>query len=97
MYNSIDRTFLLMFLIRSAFWLTIVFAALPWPQDANVQSQKLLAETAAGLIRSAGGQAGISAEQCLAAPRACAAEAKKLQALFETAAKPEPKRLRPAS
>ena len=86
-----------MFFVRCAFWLTIVFTALPWPQDAHTQSQKLLAETAASLIRAAGGQANVSAQQCLAAPQSCAEEAKKLQALFEAAAQPEPKRPRPAS
>jgi hypothetical protein len=85
-----------MFFIRCAFWLTIVFTSLPWPQGTQLQSQKLLAD-AASLIRSATGHADISAQQCLAAPQACAEEAKKVQALFEAAAKAEPKRLRPAS
>jgi hypothetical protein len=86
-----------MFFIRCAFWLTIVFTSLPWPQDANVQSQRLLADAAASLIRSASGHADVSAQQCLAAPQACVEEAKKVQALFAAAARPEPKRLRPAS
>jgi hypothetical protein len=86
-----------MFFIRCAFWLTIVFTSLPWPQDAHLQSQRLLADAAASLIRSASGHADISAEQCLSAPQACAEEAKRVQALFEAAARPEPKRIRPAS
>jgi hypothetical protein len=86
-----------MFVIRCAFWLTIVFTSLPWPHDAQLQSQKLLADAAASLIRSATGHADISAQHCLAAPQACVAEARKVQALFEAAAKAEPKRLRPAS
>jgi hypothetical protein len=86
-----------MFFIRCAFWLTIVFTSLPWPQDGHVQSQKLLADAAASLIRVAGGQADISAQHCLAAPQACVQEARKLQALFDAAAKTEPKRSRPAS
>ena len=86
-----------MFFIRCAFWLSIVFTSLPWPQDGQVQSQKLLADAAASLIRVAGGQADISAQRCLAAPQACAAEARKLQALFEAAAKTEPKRPGPTS
>jgi hypothetical protein len=86
-----------MFFIRCAFWLTIVFTSLPWPQDANVQSQKLLADAAASLIRSATGRADLSAQHCLAAPQACVEEARKVQALFEAAARPEPKPLRPAS
>jgi hypothetical protein len=48
-----------MFFIRCAFWLTIVFSALPWPQRANLQSQKLLADAAASLIRAAGGEANL--------------------------------------
>ena len=86
-----------MFLIRCAFWLTIVFAALPWPQDANVRSQQLLADAAAGLIRSASGEAGMSAQHCLAAPQACAEEARKLQAVFVAAARADGRRGRPAS
>lgn len=86
-----------MFFIRCAFWLTIVFTSLPWPQDAHLQSQKLLADAAASLIRSASGHADISAERCLSAPQACAEEAKRVQALFEAAARPESKRIRPAS
>jgi hypothetical protein len=86
-----------MFFIRCAFWLSIVFTSLPWPQDGHVQSQKLLADAAASLIRVAGGQADISAQRCLAAPQACAEEARKLQILFDAAAKTEPKRPRPAS
>jgi hypothetical protein len=81
-----------MFFVRCAFWLTLVFTSLPWPQDAQMQSQKLLADAAASLIRSASGHADISAEQCLKAPQACADEAKKVQALFEAAARLEPKR-----
>jgi hypothetical protein len=99
-YNSNDRSFPakhLMFIIRCAFWLTIVFASLPWPQDAQLQSPKLLAEAAASLIRSAGGRADMSAERCLAAPQTCIEQAKKVQALFEAAARAEPKRARPAS
>jgi hypothetical protein len=86
-----------MFVIRCAFWLAIVFTSLPWPQDAQLQSQRLLADAAASLIRSATGHADISAQHCLAAPRACVEEARKVQALFEASAKAEPKRLRPAS
>jgi hypothetical protein len=86
-----------MFLIRCAFWLTIVFTSLPWPQDAHIQSQKLLADAAASLIRSATGQADMSAQQCLTAPQACVDQARKVQALFEAATKAEPKRLRPPS
>jgi hypothetical protein len=86
-----------MFLIRCAFWLTIVFTSLPWPQDAHMQSQKLLADAAASLIRSATGQADMSAQQCLTAPQACVDQARKVQALFEAATKAEPKRLRPPS
>jgi hypothetical protein len=86
-----------MFFIRCAFWLTIVFSALPWPQRANLQSQKLLADAAASLIRAAGGEANLSAQQCLATPQACAEEARKLEALFEAAAQAESKRPRPAS
>jgi hypothetical protein len=86
-----------MFFIRCAFWLTIVFTSLPWPQDAHIQSQKLLADAAASLIRSATGQADMSAQLCLAAPQACFERARKVQALFEAAAGAEPKRLRPAS
>jgi hypothetical protein len=86
-----------MFFIRCAFWLSIVFTSLPWPQGAHTQSQKLLADAAASLIRSAGGHADISAQECLAAPQACVEEAKKLQALFEAAGKADPKRARPAS
>jgi hypothetical protein len=86
-----------MFFIRCAFWLTIVFTSLPWPQDAHLQSQKLLADAAASLIRSATGHAGVSAQHCLASPQACVDEAKKVQALFEAAARPEPKRPRPTS
>jgi hypothetical protein len=86
-----------MFFIRCAFWLTIVFTSLPWPQGAQLQSQKLLADAAASLIRSATGHADISAQRCLAAPQACAEEAKKVQALFEAAAKADPKRGHPAS
>jgi hypothetical protein len=86
-----------MFFIRCAFWLTIVFTSLPWPQDAGLQSQKLLADAAAGLIRSATGNADVSAQHCLAAPQACVEQARKVQALFEAAARAEPKRLRPAS
>jgi hypothetical protein len=98
-YNSNDRTLkqALMFLIRCAFWLTIVFTSLPWPQDAQLQSQKLLADAAASLIRSAGGHADISAQQCLAAPQACVEQTRKVQALFEAAAKAEQRRARPAS
>ena len=81
-----------MFFIRCAFWLTIVFTSLPWPQDSHLQSQRLLADAAASLIRSATGHADMSAQQCLAAPQACVEEAKKVQALFEAAAKAEPKR-----
>ena len=86
-----------MFFIRCAFWLTIVFTSLPWPQDAHMQSQRLLADAAASLIRSATGRADVSAQQCLAAPGACVEEAKKVQALFAAAAKADPKRARPAS
>jgi hypothetical protein len=86
-----------MFFIRCAFWLTIVFTSLPWPQDAELQSQKLLADAAASLIRVAGGQADISAQRCLASPQVCVEEARKVQALFEAAAKADPKRPRPAS
>jgi hypothetical protein len=86
-----------MFFLRCAFWLGLVFTSLPWPQDAHVQSQKLLADAAASLIRSATGHADISAQQCLAAPKACIEEARKVQALFEAAAKAETKRQRPAS
>jgi hypothetical protein len=86
-----------MFFIRCAFWLTIVFTSLPWPQGAELQSRRMLADAAAGLIRSATGQADISAQQCLTAPQACVEQARKVQALFEAAAKAEPKRLRPAS
>jgi hypothetical protein len=86
-----------MFLIRCAFWLTIVFTSLPWPQDAHIQSQKLLADAAASLIRSATGQADMSAQQCLTAPQACLEQARRVQALFEATAKTEPKRARPAS
>jgi hypothetical protein len=86
-----------MFFIRCAFWLTIVFTSLPWPQDAHLQSQKLLADAAASLIRSATGHADVSAQHCLASPQACVDEAKKVQALFEAAARPEPKRPRPTS
>jgi hypothetical protein len=86
-----------MFLIRCAFWLTFVFTSLPWPQDARLQSQKLLAEATASLIRSASGHADISAQQCLAAPQTCVEQAKRVQALFEAAAKAEPRRTRPAS
>jgi hypothetical protein len=68
----------LMFFIRCAFWLTIVFTSLPWPQDAHMQSQKLLADAAASLIRSATGRADVSAQQCLAAPQACVEEARKV-------------------
>jgi hypothetical protein len=86
-----------MFFIRCAFWLSIVFTSLQWPQDAHMQSQKLLADAASSLIRSASGHADISAEQCLAAPQACVEQARKVQALFEAATKAEPKRLRPPS
>jgi hypothetical protein len=86
-----------MFFIRCAFWLTIVFASLPWPQGAQLQSQRLLADAAASLIRSATPHADISAEQCLAAPQACVEQARRVHALFESAAKAEPKRARPAS
>jgi hypothetical protein len=86
-----------MFFIRCAFWLTVMFTSLPWPQDARLQSQKMLAEATASLIRSASGHADISAQQCLAAPQACVVEARRVQALFEAAAKAEPKRVRPAS
>jgi hypothetical protein len=86
-----------MFFIRCAFWLTIVFTSLPWPQGAELQSQKLLADATASLIRSATGHADVSAQHCLAAPQACVEEARKVQALFEAAARPEPKPLRPAS
>jgi len=86
-----------MFFVRCAFWLTIVFTSLPWPQDAHVHSQKLLADAAASLIRSATGHADVSAEQCLRAPQACAEEARKVEALFEAAGRLEPKRARPAS
>lgn len=86
-----------MFFIRCAFWLTLVFTSLPWPQDAHLQSQKLLADAAASLIRSASGHADISGERCLSAPQACVEEAKRAQALFEAAARPDPKRVRPAS
>ncbi|MBV8849352.1 MAG: hypothetical protein JOZ16_07175 [Methylobacteriaceae bacterium] len=81
-----------MFFLRCAFWLTIVFTSLPWPQGANTQSQKLLADATASLIRSATGDADVSAQHCLAAPQACAAQARKVQALFEAAAKGETKR-----
>ncbi|MBV9065153.1 MAG: hypothetical protein JOZ84_11695 [Methylobacteriaceae bacterium] len=74
-----------------------MFTSLPWPQDAHLQSQKLLADAAASLIRSASGRLDISAERCLSAPQACAEEAKRVQALFEAAARIEPKRIRPAS
>jgi hypothetical protein len=86
-----------MFFIRCAFWLTIVFTSLPWPQDAHMESQKLLADAAASLIRSATGQADMSAQHCLAAPQACVEQARKVQALFEAAAGAEPKRARPPS
>ena len=86
-----------MFFIRCIFWLSIMFASLPWPQDAQLQTQKLLADAAASLIRSAPGHAHVSAQQCLASPQTCIEEARKVQALFEAAAKAEPKRLRPAS
>ena len=86
-----------MFLIRCAFWLTIVFTSLPWPQDAQMESQRLLADAAASLIRSATGHADVSAQLCLAAPQACVEQARKVQALFDAAAKTEPKRARPAS
>ena len=86
-----------MFVIRCAFWLTIVFTSLPWPQDAQLQSQKLLADAAASLIRSTTGHADISAQHCLAAPQACVEEARKVQALFEAAAKAEPVQNRAAS
>jgi hypothetical protein len=87
----------LMFFIRCAFWLTIVFTSLPWPQDAHMQSQKLLADAAASLIRSATGRADVSAQQSLAAPQACVEEARKVHALFEAAAKVDAKRVGPAS
>ena len=87
-----------MFLIRCAFWLTVVFTSLPWPQT---QSETMLADAMAGLIRSATGHADVSAQQCLAAPQACADQARKLQALFEAASvakmSTDAKRLRPAS
>ena len=86
-----------MFFIRCAFWLTIVFTSLPWQPDAQLQSHKMLADAAASLIRSATGHAELSTEHCLAEPRACVEEAKKVQALFEAAAKAEAKRPRPAS
>jgi hypothetical protein len=72
-----------MFLIRCAFWLTVVFTSLPWPQT---QSETMLADAMAGLIRSATSHADVSAQQCLAAPQACADQARKLQALFEAGA-----------
>jgi hypothetical protein len=87
-----------MFFIRCAFWLTIVFTSLPWPQEARLQSATMLAEATASLIRSATGHADVSARQCLASPQACVEQARRVQALFEAAAKPgELKRLRPAS
>ena len=86
-----------MFFIRCAFWLTLVFTSLPWPQDAQMQSHRLLADAAASLIRSATGHADVSAERCLAAPQACVEEARKVQALFEAASRLESKRARPAS
>jgi hypothetical protein len=89
------------FLVRCAFWLTIVFTSLPWPQSAQTQSQAMLADAMAGLLRSATGHADVSAQQCLAAPQACAEQARKVQALFEAASvvklPTDAKRLRPAS
>lgn len=87
-----------MFLIRCAFWLTVVFTSLPWPQT---QSQTMLADAMTGLIRSATGHADVSARRCLVAPQVCADQARKVQALLEAASvakiSTDAKRVRPAS
>ncbi|GAC1330705.1 MAG: hypothetical protein NVSMB26_08370 [Beijerinckiaceae bacterium] len=77
------------FLIRCTFWLTIVFTSMPWPWDRQLQSQNLLTEATASVIRSAAGRAvGLSGAQCLAAPQLCVEAARHLQVLSDSAAPP---------
>jgi len=81
------------FLIRCAFWLTIVFYAMPWPQiglppDAGQQDPAL--RIAAGLARNLTSAAGTAVkakldEECGKAPDVCLAATARLPQIVATA------------
>lgn len=70
-----------MFLLRSVFWLGVVFWSMPWTGD--LPSGESLRTAAGGLMRSAGQAAG---DYCSATPAECLLAAQKLHALFEKVA-----------
>lgn len=76
------------FLVRSAFWLGVVFSAMPWngedkphgPSHA-LQAVRSAAHSAAGTASAAAGFAASS--YCAAHPSECLGAARKLTELFE--------------
>ncbi len=81
------------FLIRCAFWLTIVFYAMPWPQTASAPDagqQNPALKIATGLARDLASAAGAAVrtkleEECLKAPDECLAAAARLPQIVATA------------
>lgn len=70
------------FLIRAVFWLSIVFALMPWPESAGLRSSATIWTGARGVIGAAIGQARIKGQQlCTDAPVACLEAATKLDQL----------------
>jgi hypothetical protein len=87
------------FLLRCAFWLTIVFHAMSWPQmsqDAGPQTGVLkLASDAAGTLAAAAGTA-VTAKlenECLKAPSDCAALAARLPQIVAMTTQAQPARI----
>lgn len=68
------------FLLRSAFWLSIVFSAMPWNGEGSPTGNPRLLDAARGATAAAAKAAG---EYCSATPAECLFAAQKLHALFE--------------
>ncbi|VFU10353.1 hypothetical protein [Methylocella tundrae] len=67
------------FLIRAVFWLSIVFALMPWPEGAGLHSSTAIWTGARNAIGAAVGQARAKSQQlCTDAPIACLEAAAKL-------------------
>lgn len=73
----------MLFLLRCAFWLGLVFSALPWSGGTNPVAPLKLAEAAQTVARKA---AATAATQCSATPLECLEAAGKLNRLFEIVA-----------
>jgi len=71
------------FLLRSAFWLSIVFSAMPWNGEGSPAGNPRLLDAARGAAISTAKAAG---EYCSATPAECLLAAQKLHALFERVA-----------